>query len=596
MSDFNTEELSRAEELILENKMDEALELVKEVERRALIYYSKSNYQQSLFLALKCNELYKKILYKKIGNKLSIAGNLIVLGYSYVFTGDYNTGLICGQTSLTLYEELENQEGRADSLHIIGLAYNYKGKFDQAIKFSEKSLSIEEINHRTRVGALYNLGNVYYWKGEIDQSLKYCESALELAKDMIDMEQALALILLQIGNIYQVKGDFDKAKEYFGRGLEISEEKGLIFPLGLILECLILLIRNSDGPLEEAQKYSDRLRELAEQSPKNRTLSHQYQVGRACILLTYSSRTQDRAEAELLLKQIVRDKISNPPTYIYAIFFLCEFLIEELKMSNDIKVLDELNPLVNRLLNLTEKTHSYIWQVETKILQSKLALIQMEFSNAKLFLSQAQQIAESYDLKAFVQKISDSHDHLLEQQDMWEHLNKIKAPMAERINLASFDGIIAQMQGRQRLEPGELVNEQSILLLIIAEGGVLVFSYPFSEEWKFDDELFGGFLTAFNSISDEIFSEGLDRVKFGKQTVLMEKVVKFSICYLFKGQTYPAKQKFDEFIMRIQDNSSIIQTLEKYHKTSQIAELTDIPSIEPLIQEIFSNKRYVKDI
>ena len=187
-------------------------------------------------------------------------------------------------------------------------------------------------------------------------------------------------------------------------------------------------------------------------------------------------------------------------------------------IDNDMRILDELNPLVNRLLNITEITHSPLWQVNAKLIQSKLGLIQMEFSRAKLFLSQAQQIAEEHDLQMFAQVISNDHDQLLEQEDMWDHLKKAKAPMAERINLASFDGIIAHMEGRRVLEPVELVDEQAILLLIIAEGGSLLFSYTFSEEWKFDDELFGGFLTAFNSISDEIFSEGLDRVKFGKQT------------------------------------------------------------------------------
>ena len=147
------------------------------------------------------------------------------------------------------------------------------------------------------------------------------------------------------------------------------------------------------------------------------------------------------------------------------------------------------------------------------------------------------------------------------------------------------------MQGKSTLEPNELVDELPILLLIIAEGGALVFSYPFSEDWKFDDELFGSFLTAFNSISNEIFSEGLDRVKFGKQTVLMENIANFSICYLFKGQTYPAKQRFDEFIEKIQELTSIFQTLEKYYQTSQVAELADIPTLEPLILEVFSGKK-----
>jgi hypothetical protein len=306
--------------------------------------------------------------------------------------------------------------------------------------------------------------------------------------------------------------------------------------------------------------------------------------------LKFSTRSKDRAEVELLLNQIINDKISSAALYTHTMVLFCEFLVEELKMSNDPKVLDEINPAIDRLLYIAEKTNSYNYQVQAKVVQSKLELIQMNFKKAKLLLSQAQQIAESHDLQVFVKIISVEHDRLLDQQDMWDHLKKTKAPMADRVKLASFDGIITQMQAPGVLVPEDLVDEQSILLLIIAEGGALVFSYSFSEEWKFDDELFSGFLTAFNSISDEVFSEGLDRVKFGKQTVLMEQVSNFSICYLFKGQTYPAKQKFDEFLLRVQEGPSIFQTLENFYKTSQVAELTDIPSIEYLIEEIFSGK------
>ncbi len=90
--------------------------------------------------------------------------------------------------------------------------------------------------------------------------------------------------------------------------------------------------------------------------------------------------------------------------------------------------------------------------------------------------------------------------------------------------------------------PTELLDEISVPLLIVLEGGVLVFSYPFTDEWKHDNELFGSFLSAFTSFSDEYFSEGLDLAKFGQYTVFMKSIANFSVCYLFKGQTYLAQQ------------------------------------------------------
>ncbi|MHA1986256.1 MAG: hypothetical protein ACW98D_06430 [Promethearchaeota archaeon] len=146
------------------------------------------------------------------------------------------------------------------------------------------------------------------------------------------------------------------------------------------------------------------------------------------------------------------------------------------------------------------------------------------------------------------------------------------------------------MQGKRAIELAEPIDEDSMLLLILGEGGVLLFSYPFTDEWKFDEELFGGFLTAFNSISDEIFSEGLDRVKFGKHTVLMEPLLNFSICYLFKGESYIAKQKLSKFSNLLKKNTSIQQTFEKLFKSSQVLELKDYPFLESLITEVFLSK------
>jgi len=179
---------------------------------------------------------------------------------------------------------------------------------------------------------------------------------------------------------------------------------------------------------------------------------------------------------------------------------------------------------------------------------------------------------------------------LLDKIDIWEKIKKDETPLAERIKLASTNSVLERLQGRHAVEPSKLVDEQSILLLILAEGGVLIFSYPFTEEWKFDEELFGSFLTAFNSISDEIFSVGLDRAKFGDQTVLMEQAASFSICYLFKGQTYVAHQKLTKFVEEIQKNTVLWQRLESNYNASQVLELKDSPQLESLITEIFTSK------
>jgi tetratricopeptide (TPR) repeat protein len=206
MSDSNTDdELIRAEELISEGKMDEALNITRKIDEKAWMYFYARNHEEAISLGLKCKELYEKL-----GNKIGIALNLILLGHSNIQIGEHNAGLICGQKSLELYEELNNQKGIANSLYLMGAAYNYMGKFDQSIECCERSLAIKGSDPRTRVEALYILGIVNYWKGELDLALQYFEGGIELA-EKIDYKMLIALNLNQFGEIYKTKGDFDQA-------------------------------------------------------------------------------------------------------------------------------------------------------------------------------------------------------------------------------------------------------------------------------------------------------------------------------------------------------------------------------------------------
>ena len=249
--------------------------------------------------------------------------------------------------------------------------------------------------------------------------------------------------------------------------------------------------------------------------------------------------------------------------------------------------MDELNPLIEGMYDVAQNQNAYSWLAETKLLQAKLALIQMDFDKTMILLTQAQRIAELHGLNLLASKISSEHDNLLDQLNEWDSLKITEAPISERMKLVSFDGVVERMQGKRGIEPPNLVPETPGLLLIIGEGGFPLFSNLFAEKYAIEEDLIGGFLSAFNSFSGEIFSKGLDRAKFGDQRLLMQSIDGFSVCYLFKGQTFLAKQKLTRFTASIKNVTSIWNTLNKFNKASQIVELKDLPSLELLISEIF---------
>jgi hypothetical protein len=161
--------------------------------------------------------------------------------------------------------------------------------------------------------------------------------------------------------------------------------------------------------------------------------------------------------------------------------------------------------------------------------------------------------------------------------------------MSKRIELASFNGVVDRMQGKSAIDPPIITPEIPVLLLIIGEGGFPLFSNQFEKQYKFEEDLVSGFLSAFNTFSGELFSKGLDRVKFGDYIMLMQTIGVFSICYLFKGQTYNAKQKLSLFISSIKNNTSIWNALNIFYNTSRVVRLEELPSLESLISNIFIN-------
>jgi hypothetical protein len=76
---------------------------------------------------------------------------------------------------------------------------------------------------------------------------------------------------------------------------------------------------------------------------------------------------------------------------------------------------------------------------EIKLLQSRLALLSFDIKSARKLLSEAQHIADKYGLNRLSIKISNEHDKLLEQIDIWENLKNTDSPLSEYLKLAHLE-------------------------------------------------------------------------------------------------------------------------------------------------------------
>ena len=462
-----------------------------------------------------------------------------------------------------------------------------KSKFDLCREHIKKALSLAKeikFNHFWIALCQLYFGGYYISIGEMDKSLKCNIKGLELFKK-IKSSANIAILLNNIGDLYGEMGEYELAVEHLEESINILEQipQSFFSIEGTIESLITLAVEHGDN--EHAQKYFHRLENIYNQKKGDR-IEFGYKFAKALILKT-SSRIRDKAKAEELFKELIETDTIFFDVIIKAHIHLCDILLTEYRIENNIEVLNELNYYISRLLDIAEKQHSYLVFCETFILRAKLALINFNMKTARRYLTEAQKIAESYGIKRLAMKISYEHDELLKQSKMWENFKESDMPLSERWKLAGLNEQMEKMVKKRMIYFPELSKEEPVLLLIVSEGGVPFFSHSFIEDKSFESHLFGGFLTTIDYFIKETFSEGLDRAVFGDHTLIMKAIPPFFISYIFKGDSYYALQKLDYFEDNLQKEGEIWQNLLKAFQKNTTIQLEDEPLLESLITETF---------
>jgi tetratricopeptide (TPR) repeat protein len=501
---------------------------------------------------------------------------------------DVDLALKYFEESLPIFEKYGYKSEIAECLGSISFTVGViKGDLNKGLDYIKRGMTLAtESNRKYAIGwCLISKGSLYSFKGNIEAGVKFLKQSLSIFKEL-NNNKLVASILNNLGGIYKTIGDLDHALECVQQAVALSENSANLNTISGYYDYLIQILIEK-GDLKRAEEYLNQVEQINEQLQRKET-SHIMLFNKALILKT-SPRAINRGKAEELLKQL----LEMDPGYefeIGALVNLCDLLLTELKLTNDIEVLQEVNSNIRRLIKIAEKSGSNQVLGEAFLLQAKLALILLDFKEARRLLTQGQKIAENFGLHSLAMKISNEHDQLLTQLKEWEEINERKTSLPERMELARLSEQMEDMVQKRVVEAPELSEEESILLLIVSEGGTPIFSKVFSEDQSFEDHLFGGFLSAINSFIDEMFSEGLDRASFGEHTLLMNSITPFFSCYIFKGQSYAAQQRIRYFLDKLKGNKEIWQVFEKYYQMNQEIQLRDIPSLEILIKEIFIDK------
>jgi len=380
-----------------------------------------------------------------------------------------------------LREELGIKHEIAESLY--WMAWNlcvFKGELNSALKYAERSLALAKESSKKYyiAGSLKNIAMIKGRLGELDDSIRFYEQSLELFKELNNKER-MAAVLNNLSEEYKKRGELDRALECIEQSMTINHELGNLRNLANNHDYLIQILIER-GDIERAQLSLHDLEQLNSQL-KDKWINFVYLFVKAQVLKT-SLRARDRGKAEEILTLLLKDEELDYEGRYGALLNLCELLLTELRMTNDLEVLDELTQFIGQLSELTERSHSYWILCETYLIQAKLSLLTFNIKKAQRFLTQAHQIAERFDLTQLAVKIANEKEDLIKKLDLWEKLKEENAPMSDRMELARLDEKIVKMiQKRSGLTVQ--VSEEKIAIskekkiCLVCRGEVLRFSY-----------------------------------------------------------------------------------------------------------------------
>ncbi|MHA1684774.1 MAG: hypothetical protein ACTSYD_00035, partial [Candidatus Heimdallarchaeaceae archaeon] len=110
--------------------------------------------------------------------------------------------------------------------------------------------------------------------------------------------------------------------------------------------------------------------------------------------------------------------------------------------------------------------------------------------------------------------------------------------------------LIKNMLQRASYELEEVEVDTPVMLIIVGDSGIPLYTYSFTAQTSTNDALFSGFITALNSILAEFFGTTgtLKRIEHQDYLLLFQNLEQIGVCYVYKGGTFAAKKKLKKFI------------------------------------------------
>ncbi|MHA2037617.1 MAG: tetratricopeptide repeat protein [Promethearchaeota archaeon] len=361
MSDPRPKEIIRAEELLDNGKLEGALEIITNFEKKdgitpkeklwvllltGQLHLNKLQFKKSVEVGEQAYQLSKELemlsesiealilkSYISIFGKPDEALNLIAKAealldsiidetyinlsrinfsillpklYGYYYKGGFNTALEFALKSVKLTEKIGSKLPYAYFLIQLGSIYLLIGEFNTVLEYAKQSLKLmEELGVKVGIAhSLYLIANVYLLK-DSKKGLEFCDKSLSI-EEISDFTKSFVFTML--GGISRAKGELKKSLKYYTQAIEFADES-INYLIKLVDMYEMGKLYRMKGENETARKYLKQSLmlndKLASQGPWS-VISLLY-----LVLLNLDLNDPNRVQLYLERLKIIRDKGKN---------------------------------------------------------------------------------------------------------------------------------------------------------------------------------------------------------------------------------------------------------------------------------------------
>jgi len=186
------------------------------------LYYRQFDFPAALQAYEKARQLFQKLK-----NERRFYATEGLIGNIHHAIGELDAALACFERALAGYRKSGDLVGEALQLLNIGNVHYTQGDYDTALEYLEQSLTIQrKIGDVAGMGTTLNsIGQIYGAKGDYDTALEYLEQSLDITKKIGDLAGE-GTTLNNISRIYDARGDYDTALAYLQQSLDINKKIG----------------------------------------------------------------------------------------------------------------------------------------------------------------------------------------------------------------------------------------------------------------------------------------------------------------------------------------------------------------------------------